>query len=43
MSNKRSFIILLSGEGLTFFSINNRSNLSVKKKKQNEAFWGVVF
>ena len=28
--------MLLSGEGLTFFSINNRSNLSVKKK----AKWG---
>ena len=27
-----SFIILLSGEGLTFFSINNRANFLGEKK-----------
>ena len=31
LSNVRSFIILLSGEGLTFFSINNRTNFLMKK------------
>ena len=30
--NVRSFVILLLGEGLTFFSINNRTNLLGKKK-----------
>ena len=32
LSNVRSFIILLSGEGLSFFSINNRTDVLVKKK-----------
>ena len=32
ISNVRRFIILLSGEGFTFFSINNRTFL-VKKSK----------
>ena len=39
LSNIRSFIILLSGEGLTPFSINNRP--SVFGEKKNEAFQGV--
>ena len=30
--NARSFIILLSGEGLTSFSINNRTNLFGEKR-----------
>ena len=33
ISNVRSFIILLSGEGLTSFSMNNRTDFSVKKGK----------
>ena len=36
----RSFIVFLSGESLTSFSINNRTNFLVKKKV-NEAFRGV--
>ena len=32
LSNVRSFIILLSGEGLTSFSINNRFNFIGLKK-----------
>ena len=44
LSNVRNFIILLSREGLTSFSINNRTNFFVsKKKKENEAFRGVSF
>ena len=37
----RSFIILLSGEGLTSFSINNRTNFLVEKSKMK--FFGVLF
>ena len=33
LSNVRSFIILLSVEGLTSFSINNRTDFLVKKGK----------
>ena len=33
LSNIRSFIILLSGEGLTPFSINNRPSVFGEKKK----------
>ena len=32
LSNVRSFIILLSGEGLTSFSINNQTNFFAEKK-----------
>ena len=38
ISNARSFIILRSGEGLTTFN-----TFLVKKKRENEAFWGVCF
>ena len=34
LSNVRNFIILLSREGLTPFSINNRTNFFVTKKKR---------
>ena len=37
ISNVRRFIILLSGEGFTSISINNRTNF-VDEKKSNEAF-----
>ena len=37
----RSFIILLSGEGLTSFSINNRTNFLVEKSKIK--LFGVLF
>ena len=33
LSKVRSFIILLSRDGLTSFSINNRTDFSVKKVK----------
>ena len=33
LSNTRSFIILLSGEGLSSFSINNRANVFGEKSK----------
>jgi len=33
LSNVRSFIILLSGEGLPSFTINNRNNLFDEKSK----------
>ena len=33
LSNVRSLISLLSGEGLTSFSINNRTNFSGEKKE----------
>ena len=42
LSSVKSFIILLSGEGLTSFSINNRANF-FGEKKLNEAFLGVLF
>ena len=42
LSNVKSFIILLSGEGLTSFSINNRTNF-FGEKKLNEAFLFVFF
>ena len=42
LSNVRNFIILLSREGLTPFSINNRNKFLVTKKKEKvyEAFRG---
>ena len=42
LSNERSFIILLSGEGLTSFSINNRTNFFGEKKLKMKLF-GVLF
>ena len=41
-SNVRSFIILRSEEGLTFFSINNPTNF-FGEKSSNESFRGVFF
>ena len=42
LTNVRSFIILRSEEGLTFFSKINRVNFLVEQSKMpNEAFWGV--
>ena len=35
LSNVRIFIILLSGEGLTAFTINNRTNVFDEKSKMN--------
>ena len=35
LSNVRNFIILLSREGLTPFSIDNRTNFFVTKKRKN--------
>ena len=43
LSNVRGFIVLLSGEGLTSFSINNRIYFFGEKKVKNEAFQGVFF
>ena len=40
LSNVRNFIILLSREGLTPFSINNRTNFFVTKKKGKLSFPG---
>ena len=42
LSNVRRFISLLSGEGLTSFSINNRTNF-FGEGKSNEPFRGVFF
>ena len=43
-TNVSSFIILLSGEGLTSFSINNRTNFfGEKKKKLKRSFPGFFF
>ena len=36
MTNVRSFIILQSGEGLTFSNINNPVTFPCEKKKNNE-------
>ena len=38
LSNVRNFIILLSREGLTPFSINNRTNFFVTKKKKEKFY-----
>ena len=43
LSDVRSFIILLSEEGLTFFNNDNSANFSGEKKKYNEEFRGVYF
>ena len=42
-TNVSSFIILLSGEGLTSFSINNRTNFFGEKKKVKKKLSGVFF
>ena len=42
LSDVRSFIILLSGEGLTSFNNDNSANFP-GEKKYNEAFRGVYF
>ena len=42
LSNIRKFIILLSREGLTSFSINNPTSF-FGEKKESEAFRGVFF
>jgi len=42
LSNVGSFIILLSGEGLTSFNKDNSTNFS-GEKKYSEAFRGVLF
>ena len=42
LSNLRKFIILLSREGLTSFSINNPTSF-FGEKKESEAFRGVFF
>ena len=42
-TNVSSFIILLSREGLTSFSINNRTNFFGEKKKVKKKLSGVFF
>ena len=42
-SNVRSFIILLSGEGLTSFTINNRTKFFDEKKKRKMKLSGFFF
>ena len=42
-TNVSSFIILLSREGLTSFSINNRTNFFGEKKKLKRSFPGCFF
>ena len=43
LTNVRSFIILQSGEGLTFFNKDNSAKFSGEKKKSNEAFRVFIF
>ena len=43
LSNVRSSVILRSGEDLTSFNGNNRTNFSDGEKKHKEAFWYVYF
>ena len=43
LSNVRSSVILRSGEDLTSFNGNNRTNFSDGEKKHKEASWYVYF